>query len=64
MALCLSVCLSVYHKSEFYRIGLNGSSSFLAYWLLSTYLILNYKEIQMSPKIRVLPSGTFPKLWT
>jgi len=36
----------------------NRSSWFLACTLLSTYPTLCYKEIQVSTKITVLPSGT------
>ena len=56
MALCLSVCLS--------QVGvllkwLDGSSSFLAWRLLSTSPALCFNEIQVCTKMRVLPSGTF-----
>jgi len=55
----VSVCLS--------QVGvllkwLDGSSSFLAWRLLSTSPALCFNEIQVCTKIRVLPSGTF--LWT
>jgi len=53
---CLSVCLS--------QVGvllkwLDGSSLFLERGLLSTSPTLCFKEIQVSTKIRVLPSVTF-----
>ena len=56
LAMGLSVCLS--------QVGvllkwLDGSSWFLAWKLLSTSHTLYFKEIQVSAKIRVLPSGTF-----
>jgi len=56
IGLCLSVCLS--------QVGvllkwLDGSSWFLAWRLLSTSPTVCFKEIQVSAKIRVLPSGTF-----
>jgi len=43
---------------------LDGSSWFVAWRLLSTSPRLCFKEIQVSAKITVLPSGTFPKLRT
>ena len=50
---CLSVCLSQVGVETDKRIGL-----VLAWELPSTYPTLCYKEIQVSSKIRVLPSGT------
>jgi len=38
---------------------LNGTSSFLAQGLLSAYARLCFNEIRVSPKIRVLPCGTW-----
>ena len=52
----VSVC--VCHKSEFYRNGWTNRARFVAWEPPSTYLILCKKEIRVSPKIRVLPSGT------
>ena len=52
VSLCLSVCVCVY---------LNQPSWFLAWELHSTLPTLCFKEIQVSPKIRVLPSGTLPQ---
>ena len=56
MTLCLSVCLSVC-----VCVCLNQPSWFLAWELHSTLPTLCFKEIQVSPKIRVLPSGTLPQ---
>jgi len=53
MCPCLSVCLSQVGVETDKRIGL-----VLAWELPSTYPTLRYKEIQVSSKIRVLPSGT------
>ena len=50
--LCLSVCVCV---------CLNQPSWFLAWELHSTLPTLCFKEIKVSPKIRVLPSGTLPQ---
>ena len=57
--LCVSVCLSVCLS----QVGVlskrkDGSSWFLASKLLSTCPTLCDKEIQISTKVRVLPSGT------
>ena len=54
----VSVCLSVRHKSVFYR---NGYAEFLAWRLLSIYPIRCCKEMHVLylEKIRVLSSGTF-----
>jgi len=38
---------------------LDGASWFLAWSLLSTYLIWCFKETEVYEKIRVLPSGAF-----
>jgi len=40
--------------------GINGSIWSLTWRLLSTSPTLCFKEIQVSTKMRVLPSGTFP----
>ena len=55
---CLSICpcLSVRHKSV--EKGMNGLMWFSAWRLLSTSLTLCFKEIQVSTKIRALPSGS------
>jgi len=55
MALCLSVTNRCSIKTD-ERIGL-----VLALTLLSTYPTLCYKKIQVSTKIRVLPSGTLSR---
>ena len=56
VSVCLCVCLS--------QVGvlvkwLDGSSWFLAWWLVLTCPTLYFKEIRVSTKIRVLSSGTF-----
>jgi len=48
--------LCICHKSVFYR---NRIICFFAWGLLSTSPTLCFKEIQLSTKITVLPSGTF-----
>ena len=57
MALCPClygcVCVGVLSK------GMDGIIWFLAWGLLSTSPTLCFKEIQVSTKIRVLPSETF-----
>ena len=64
MALCPSVCLSVSVRLS--QIGvlskwLYESSWFLAWELPSTHPTLYEKEILVSPKIRILPSGTLSR---
>jgi len=55
MALCLSVC----HKSQFYRNGrAHRAGFFLVRELPSSYSMLRYKKIRVSPKVRALRSGT------
>ena len=54
MALCPSVC--VCHKSVFYRNGWKNGADFWHDHL--TYPTLYFKEIRVSSKIGVLPSGT------
>ena len=57
MALCLSVCLSVSHKSEFDRNGRTNRTGFgMGASFHLSYTVL--KEIRVYSKIRVLPSGT------
>ena len=56
VSVCLSVCLS--HQVGVLSKRLNESDWFLARELPSTYPTLCCKEIQVSPKIRALPSGT------
>jgi len=58
MARCLSVCLSlcVCHKSVFCR---TGRTNRVGFWRGSFLPTLRFKDIQISTKIRVLPSGTF-----
>ena len=51
----VSVCLSV--TSRFSIKRLNESDRFLAWELSSTYPTLCFKKIQVSTKIRVIPSG-------
>jgi len=51
----VSVCLSVCHKSEFYRNGWTGRAG-LAWRLPSTVPTVYYNEIQVSTEIRVLSS--------
>ena len=53
MCLCLSVC----HKSVFYRNGWTNRAV-LAWELPSTYPTVCYKELQAPSKMRVLSSGT------
>ena len=56
LALCL--CLSVCHKSVFYRNGWTDRAVFLARRLHSTIQTLCCKKIHVSTKITVFPSGT------
>ena len=57
MAMCPSVCLSVRPSHAIIASKrLNGSSLLLAWRLPSTYPML--KDIHVSSKIRILPSGT------
>ena len=56
MALCLSV--SVTSRSSIETAEPIDRARFVAWEPPSTYLILCKKEIRVSPKIRVLPSGT------
>jgi len=58
MVLCLSVCLSVSVKSRSSTETAERIELILAWELPSTYPTQCYKEIRVSPKIRVLPSGT------
>jgi len=51
----VSPCLSEAVLSK----GMDRSTWFLAWRLLSTRPTLRYKEIQVTIKLRVLPSGTF-----
>jgi len=63
MALCpclsVSVCLS---QVGVLSKGMNGLMCFWPGEFFSTSRTLSFKEIQVSTKIRVLPSGIFPKL--
>ena len=62
IAPCPSVCLSVTSRCSIKMDEL--VNLVLAWRLLSTSPTLCFKEIQISTKIRVLSSGTFPKLRT
>jgi len=55
LSVCPSVCPS---QAGVAWKGLDESSWFLAWRLSSTYPTLCYKEIWVSPKIRVIPSWT------
>ena len=59
VSVCLSVTLSVCHKSVFYR---NGWTDRAGFWHVCFFQAVLYtlwrKEIQVSTKIRVLPPGT------
>jgi len=55
LSVCLSVCLS---QAGIASKRLDESSCFLVRRLCSTYPTLCYKDIWVSPKIRVLPAGT------
>jgi len=57
MALCPSVRLCLTQVGVLSK-RLNKPSWFLACELPSTHVTLCYKEIRVSPKIRILPSGT------
>ena len=59
MALCLSVSVSVCHKSVFYCSGWTDRAGFWHGGFFRSVLHCVLKEIQVSTKIRVLPSGTF-----
>ena len=61
LCLCLSVCLCLSEVGVLLK-WLNGLSGFLTWRLPSTYPTLCYKEIVLTPKIRVLPSGTLSKM--
>jgi len=56
--------VSVCHKSVFYRNCCTDRAGFLARRLSSTYSTLRFKEIRVSPKIRVIPREICPELWT
>ena len=56
VSVCLSVCLSVTSRCS---VGRDGRSNLvLARGLLSTSPTLCFQEIQVSTKIRIVPSGT------
>ena len=59
---CLSVCLSVRHKSEFYQNGWTDRA--VAQRLPSTYSTLCWKVTEVSPKLRILISGTLSQTLT
>ena len=56
MALCPCLCLSVSHKSVFYRNAWTDRDGFLACRLLWIYPTLCFKEIRVCSKMS--PSGT------
>jgi len=60
MTLCLSVSVRLLQVGVLSK-RLNESSWFLARELHLTYPAPCYKEIWVSPKIRVLPSETLPE---
>jgi len=56
----VSVCLSVCHKSAFYRNGWTNRAGFwTGAFFHPAYTVL--QEIRLSPKIRAFPSGTLSK---
>jgi len=59
----VSVCLSVRPSVRLSQVGSRCMNGLI--WFLPTSPTLCFKEIQVSTKIRVLPSGRlFRKLWT
>jgi len=56
---CMCACMSVLLHASIVSKWLNVSSSFMAQRLPSAYATMCFKEIQVSPKLRELPSGTF-----
>jgi len=55
---CVSVCLSVHHLLILYWNGCADQADFFEYRFPLTYAMLCFKEIWVSPIIRVLPFGT------
>ena len=53
-----SVCACVRHTPVLYRNGCTDRANFFAYRFLSKYATLCFREIRVSPKVRLLPSGT------
>ena len=58
----VSVCVCVSVTSRCHAKRLNGYSRFLERRLPSTYPVLCFKKIRITPEIRVLPSGILSKM--
>ena len=54
----MSICLSIHHTPVLYRNSCTDEADFFAYRFPSTYAMMCFREISVSPKITVLPSGT------